>query len=249
MKSQLKHTITRITSSLLLIPTLVWIYAPIVVGIIFHMIWMLPIAFTSWWIFGLFGSRSWVNSWIILDYLEYTPGVKTLIVFEFLIFTIGLALFIWGLFYIARARLKKEGLTTGGPYKYIRHPQHLGLIIMTFAISFYIPWTNDLGIRIGEILSWSIFVMILFIWSDYEERRLFRKFGQEYDNYRAQTNSFLPRILKKTKRSKSIQEIKYWKRYIIAFVIYICFILFMYLLVYILSLPGINIIQYIFDIL
>jgi protein-S-isoprenylcysteine O-methyltransferase Ste14 len=207
--------------------------------------WSSPIAFSSWWLFYIYGSNlSWLNKWVYLRYLTDTLGVKILFVVEILLFVIGVGLFLWGVIQIASARIKKEGLVTSGLYKYIRHPQLLGLIIMGFSVTLYIPGTEDFGIKAGEIVSWSFFSLILFLWSDFEERQLAKKFGEEFVEYRSRTGSFLPKIFYKEKKRKSFYEIKYWRRYLFTFLGYSCFVLILRLIVYILCLPGIDLMRW-----
>ncbi len=242
MKEETKRKLSRVAEIILLIPTLMWIYSPIIAGILFAMVWMFPVAFTSWWLFAFVGNKNWV-----LGIIAVNDQMIILIVFEFLIFGIGLVLFIWGVVLIARAKLKKTGLVQTGPYKYIRHPQHLGLILMTLGISLYIPWTADTFIRVGEILSWSLFTLILFIISDREERKLVKIYGDEYNSYRLTTGFFFPRLFAKRKHRKKIEEIKYWRRYIFTAIAYVCSILLIRLLVYILELPTIRVVGHLFD--
>ncbi|MBY8999490.1 MAG: hypothetical protein KGD64_01110, partial [Candidatus Heimdallarchaeota archaeon] len=122
-------------------------------------------------------------------------------------------------------------------------PQHLGIILMALPFSLYIPGTEDMGILVADILSWSFFSLILFLWSDHEERQLAKKFGEEFVQYRSKTGSFLPRIINRTKERKSFHEIKYWKRYLFTFFAYSGFVAVVYLLAYILSLPGIELLR------
>ncbi len=236
---------SRIMKGFLLVLTLVWAYAPVVATILIWMAgWMVPIAFITWFLFGFFGLLDQlISKMLLLKFIGFTPGVVTLLVFEALLFVFGLVLFTWGLIYIVRSRVKKEGLVTRGPYRFIRHPQHLGIIIMALPFSLYIPGTEDLGIGVADILSWSLFALILFLWSDHEERQLAKKFGEEFVEYRSRTGSFLPRIFNKTKERKNFYEIIYWKRYLFTFLGYLCFVAVMYLLAYILSLPGIEILS------
>ncbi|MHA1401821.1 MAG: methyltransferase family protein [Candidatus Heimdallarchaeaceae archaeon] len=206
--------------------------------------WSAPIAFSSWWLFyGLTDNVGWFNKWLILNQVRYTPGIIVLLVVEAIIFAFGLVIFLWGVIQIATVKLKKEGLVTRGLYKYIRHPQLLGLIIIGFSLTLYMPETEDQGVKIGEIISWSFFSLILFLWSDFEEKQLAKKFGEEFIQYRSRTGSFLPRIFNKTKERKNFYEIKYCKRYLFTFLGYSGFYLIMYLLTYILSLPGIEILR------
>ena len=244
MKEKLKKILSsRIFVTLLTILTSVWVYVPVVAGILVWMAaWMAPVVYTSWKLFYIFGPISWMNKWLHLNY--NSPGVKTLLVFELLLIIIGLILLVWGLIQIAKTKLNKEGLATGGLYKHVRHPQHLGLILIAFSFSLYIPGTEDLGIRVGEILSWSLFSLIQFLWSDHEERRLAKIFGDEFIEYRRRTGAFFPRIFNKNREKKSFYEIKYWKRYLFTFLAYLGFVLILYILVYILSLPNIDIIRF-----
>ena len=231
---------SRIFINLLASLSSVWVYVPVIVGILVWMAaWMAPAAYISWRFFYIFGPINWFGKGFKLKYIENSLGVKILLVFELLVITIGLVLFVWGLVHIAIAKINKEGLVTKGPYKHIRHPQHLGLILIAFAFSLYVPGTEDMGIRAGEIVSWSLFVLIQFLWSDYEEKQLARKFGEEFIEYRQKTGSFFPRIFNRNKEKKSFNEIKYWNRYFITLLVFLGFFLILYLLVYLLNLSSI----------
>ncbi len=247
MKEVMKTIFKKIWSSniiqrLLYLLSAIWAYAPVVGTIIFWMgAWSAPIAFTSWSIFNYLyvGVGVGFNMWIRLDTVGFTPGIKALLVIEVLIFVLGLVLFLWGVIQIAISIVKKKGLVTTGLYRYIRHPQLLGLIIMGFAFVLYIPGTEDRGIKVGEIISWSFFAFILFLWSEFEERQLAKKFGDEFVEYRSVTGSFLPRIINRTKKRRSYYEIKFWRRYLFAFLGYESFLWLMYLVVYQLKQAGI----------
>ena len=105
MQSNRSIKITKIIEKILLIPSLVWVYSPIIAGILFAMVWMFPAAFTSWWIFAFLGQKDWMLGVIAAD-----ESMIALIIIEFLIFGVGLSLFIWGVILIARSKLKKTGL-------------------------------------------------------------------------------------------------------------------------------------------
>ena len=244
MQTEKYLTVSKLFEKILLIPSLFWIYSPIIAGILFAMVWMFPAAFTSWWIFAFLGQKDWLLGVIFVD-----ESMVALIIVEFVIFIIGLSLFVWGVILIAKARLKHTGLVKTGPYKLIRHPQHLGLILMSLCISLYIPWTKDEFIRIGEIVSWSFFSLILVIISDFEEKRLSKKFGEEFDQYRSNTGFFLPKLMRKDREIKKISEIKYWQRYLIFGISYLSLVAFISLLSYILELPKVGIVGHFFDFL
>jgi len=199
-------------------------------------VWSGSILFTSGYIFQYFyfGNVGWFNIWINLLNVGFTPGIRALLIIEVLIFVLGLVLFLWGVIQIAISLVEKEGLVTTGLYKYIRHPQLLGLIIMGFAWTLYIPGTYARRIKMGEIISWSLFAFILFLWSDFEEKQLAKKFGEEFVEYRSITGSFLPRIFNRTKKRRNYYEIKFWRRYLFTFLGYVSFLWLMYLVVYLL---------------
>lgn len=239
MKRKLNQLITEVVSRIVMISTLVYVYAAIIIGIITPMLMMVPLHFISWKMFKFFTPRAINEMWMVLKWSTNTPGVIILIIFEFILFTIGLVLFVWGLTYIAKTILKKEGLAKGGPYKFIRHPQHMGIILMSFTVSLFVPWTTDLGIRVGEVLSWSLFSLVLILWSYYEEWKLAKRFGEKYFQYRSETGAFLPKIFTRNKKLWYTQEIRHWRRLLFTFVGYICFILLLYFLAYILFRAGI----------
>ena len=246
--SKIKEVIKKIWSSnaiqrLLYLLSAIWAYAPVVGTIIFWMgAWSGPLYFTSWTVFRYFYldlGEVGFNRVLNLLNVGFTPGVKALLVIEGVLFAIGLVLFLWGVIQIAIAIVKRKGLVTNGLYKYIRHPQLLGIIIMGFAWSLYIPGTEDLGIKVGEIVSWSFFAFILFLWSELEERQLAKKFGDEFVEYRSITGSFLPRIFNRSKKRKSYYKIKFWRRYLFIFLGYAIFLWLLYWLAYLLIQEGI----------
>jgi len=224
----------RILEKFLLLPSLIWIYTPIIAGILIAMVHFVPIAFVTWWIFSILGNPNWVLGVFIFrsDFI-----LILLIVLESLIFAIGVLLFSWGLFHLAKTRHNKQGLAKGGPYKWIRHPQHLGLILMTFSIAIYIPWSFDGYIRIGEILSWSLFSMFLTVTSELEEKKLLKHFKEEYLEYRNSTGFYFLRIPFLSRKKKEISDIKHWLRLLLILISFIIFVLFIRLLVYLLQLP------------
>ena len=104
-------------------------------------------------------------------------------------------------------------------------------------------------IRIGEIVSWSFFSFVLLLISDLEERKLAKKFGEEFNQYRETTGFLIPRIIKKDIKRKTFEEIKYWKRYLLLGIGYVAFVSLISLLSYILELPKVGIVGHLFDFL
>jgi len=131
---KIQKIISKIIQYLVLLISLVWVYAPIVAEILLFMAaWIVPLAFTSWRLFTFFGDDTWIGAYITLIDEGYTSRVLLLLSFEVILITIGAIIFVWGLIHIVIVQVKKKGLATTGLYHYIRHPQHLGLILISFA--------------------------------------------------------------------------------------------------------------------
>ena len=61
---------------------------------------------------------------------------------------VGALILVIGLAQIVRVKARKEGLVTAGLYRFVRHPQHLGIAILFFGLLIL----NRDGIRIGDIM-------------------------------------------------------------------------------------------------
>ncbi len=216
------YLISRFVEKLLLLPTLIWIYTPIVAGILVRMTYNIPLGFGSWWIFSIF-KRNWL---LQLFFIRSTAVKVIFLVLESIVFVIGLSLFLWGLFYLSKTKLKKQPIATGGPYKYVRHPQHLGMILISLSTSLYLPWAVHDNIRVGSIISWSLFTLFLVIISEFEEKKLLNRFGDYYLDYRQRTGMFFPRKSSAPIKKKKISEIKHWKRILVIMLIFFCFVCF-----------------------
>lgn len=83
-------------------------------------------------------------------------------------------------------KARKEGeLVTDSVYKYIRHPQYLGLILITTGM--LIQWPTIL-----TIVMWPILLFAYRHLAKLEEREMENIFGQRYINYKRKTGMFFP---------------------------------------------------------
>jgi protein-S-isoprenylcysteine O-methyltransferase Ste14 len=83
---------------------------------------------------------------------------------------------------------KGEGeLVTDSLYRYIRHPQYLGLMLITSGM--LIQWPTIL-----TIIMWPILIFAYWHLAKIEEREMEEKFGQCYFDYKRQTGMFFPNI-------------------------------------------------------
>ena len=83
---------------------------------------------------------------------------------------------------------KEEGkgkLVTEGIYRYIRHPQYSGFLLITLGL--ILEWAT-----IPLLLMWPMLLLIYYRLAKKEEADMEREFGSEYMNYKKKTSMFLP---------------------------------------------------------
>jgi len=185
----------RLIGRLLVAIASVFTYLPVVAGILTPMLWLLPAWYTAWFFIGfIFPYYSeWGGIWIP----DIDPLVAVIIyTVQGIVFFLGLALLIRSFVEMTRRISNGVQFITSGPYRWVRHPQHLGIIMFLlplalFNISYSAQWS---GVRPGDILSWSLVSFILIVVADFEEIGLTNKFGVEYIDYCKRTPFLLPRV-------------------------------------------------------
>lgn len=76
-------------------------------------------------------------------------------------------------------------LVTGGIYKYIRHPQYSGFVLMI--VGFLIQWPTIITLIMAPIL------LIMYTkLAKKEEKKMVELFGEKYEEYRKQVPAFIP---------------------------------------------------------
>lgn len=86
---------------------------------------------------------------------------------------------------------KEEGkgeLVTDGIYRYIRHPQYTGFMLITLGM--LLDWAT-----IPMLIMWPIMLIMYIRLARKEEAEMEKYFGEAYSHYRSKTGMFLP-ILK-----------------------------------------------------
>jgi protein-S-isoprenylcysteine O-methyltransferase Ste14 len=76
-------------------------------------------------------------------------------------------------------------LVTSGIYRYIRHPQYTGLMLLSLGM--LIEWAT-----LPLLLLYPVIVVMYVRLAKREERDMLREFGQAYEEYRKRTKMFLP---------------------------------------------------------
>jgi protein-S-isoprenylcysteine O-methyltransferase Ste14 len=104
---------------------------------------------------------------------------------------IGLALVILGWRVVFNQYWSKaEGkgkLVTKGIYRYIRHPQYTGFLLITFGM--LLDWAT-----LPMLIMWPIMAVLYYRLARKEEEDMLAEFGPQYAVYRSQTGMFLPRL-------------------------------------------------------
>ncbi|MHA1449743.1 MAG: methyltransferase family protein [Candidatus Hodarchaeales archaeon] len=132
---------------------------------------------------------SWINKYLM------NVNYDHLLVIEIMVFITGLVLLLASFVQLVRGMVKQQGIMQEGIYKYIRHPQNLAIIIMAFPLALYVPYFDDHGIRLADLITWVQFTLIVVIYSDLEDRRLKKKYPETFTSYYESTGFFLPKLL------------------------------------------------------
>ena len=90
----------------------------------------------------------------------------------------------------------KNGLITNGIYSYMRHPQYTGIILVTLGM--LIHWPTFI-----TLFMWPILVLVYYGLAKKEEKKMERKFGVAYQEYKSRVPMFLPSFRKKMVKEQS----------------------------------------------
>lgn len=85
-----------------------------------------------------------------------------------------------------------ELLVTDGIYAHVRHPQYVGMMLIT--IGFLIQWPTIITLGM-----WPILLVLYYRLSKYEEKKLAKKFGREFEAYKKSVPAIFPRFRKGNK--------------------------------------------------
>jgi protein-S-isoprenylcysteine O-methyltransferase Ste14 len=115
---------------------------------------------------------------------------------ETIVAVAGLVLVIYSIVYLYTHR--KEGLVTTGPYRFIRHPQYAGFILLTLGLTSlsYNLLRNTFGMGWltpeATLALWFVQLAIYFGLALIEESHLAKTFGTGYATYKEKTSFLLP---------------------------------------------------------
>jgi protein-S-isoprenylcysteine O-methyltransferase Ste14 len=117
-------------------------------------------------------------------------------VLSYLLIITGTSLTIYSIIYLWRH--KNQGLVTSGPYRFIRHPQYTGFLLLTLGFTSLTYWwlANTFGIgwlsKEATVALWfaqfAAYIVLAFI----EDHHLAKTFAEEFITYKRQVPSLLP---------------------------------------------------------
>ncbi len=127
---------------------------------------------------------------LVLVFLGLSYSGNALVVLHLI--SNGIIFFGFSLMYLGWMRIyKSEGksIVTDGVYAYVRHPQYVGIFLIT--IGFLIQWPS-----LTTLIMWPILIFAYYRLAMREERDVERQFGEEFIEYKEKVSAFIPRLRK-----------------------------------------------------
>ncbi len=132
--------------------------------------------------FGMNESHLWAFLLARVGLLPLSVGVYVVMLLSVALIALGASLVAVGWATVYRGR---GGLVTSGIYRYLRHPQYLGLILIVLA--FNIQWPTLPTLVMAPLL-----ILAYLALARREDRELAGRFGEAFRAYAARTRAFLP---------------------------------------------------------
>jgi protein-S-isoprenylcysteine O-methyltransferase Ste14 len=127
-----------------------------------------------WYLFvGVVGKDAFVS----ILYTVMLPASNTLIF-------VGVLLVFFGW---KRIYHNKNGLVTTGIYSHVRHPQYLGLLLITLGI-------NVLWVTLSTLLLYPVLVFLYYRLARTEDKQMQTQFGDQFLEYKQNVPMFIPRL-------------------------------------------------------
>jgi protein-S-isoprenylcysteine O-methyltransferase Ste14 len=121
---------------------------------------------------------------------------------------VGLFILVYSVSYLRKN--KREGLVTSGPYRLVRHPQYLGMILLTLGLTSWSVWilSNTFGMGFLNPLQtigvWFIELFAYLLLAYMEELYLAEKHGETFESYKSQVPFFIPFLRTKARIIKTM---------------------------------------------
>jgi protein-S-isoprenylcysteine O-methyltransferase Ste14 len=138
-------------------------------------------------------NQSPVTRWLTAFFLPHmivppNDFLKTVRVLGSVFFIAGMAVFLMCASQVYLGKLLKKGAATGGLYRFIRHPQYLGLAFAALGLAIMWP-------RLMTLVLFAIMLFLYYLLARDEELRMSARFGESYQTYMGRTGMFIPGVL------------------------------------------------------
>jgi protein-S-isoprenylcysteine O-methyltransferase Ste14 len=105
---------------------------------------------------------------------------------------IGILLIVFGWRQIYKVRRESQGrLVTSGLYGYVRHPQYVGFLLITFGLN--VQW-----LTIFTLILWPVLAVLYWRLAKEEDKENEERFGEAFREYKRRVPGFMPRFRRKT---------------------------------------------------
>lgn len=132
----------------------------------------------------------------VVDILSAFFAPFPILVLERVFIILGFFLLVYSAVYLRMKR--NEGVVTSGPYRLIRHPQYLGMILSTLGLTSWSVWILNNTFGVGFLSPsqtvgvWFIELLVYILLARVEELFLSRNYGAIFDDYRSQVPFLIP---------------------------------------------------------
>jgi len=107
-----------------------------------------------------------------------------------ILFVLGIAVFLICALQVYTNKLLKRGTALKGLYSIIRHPQYVGLGCAGVGLSILWP-------RFLTVVLWLVMIVLYYLLSKDEERRMLKEHSETYGLYMKRTGMFLPKMIER----------------------------------------------------
>ena len=134
-------------------------------------------------------ATKWLSSFFFTHMVvpPNTP-LKIVRVMGSILFLLGMVIFLTCAVQVYLNKFLKRGAVLRGLYRWVRHPQYVALAIAGAGLAILWP-------RFIVVVLWLVMVLIYYLLSKDEERRMLGQYQQTYSEYMGRTGMFLPKSL------------------------------------------------------
>ena len=136
-------------------------------------------------------ATKWLSSFFFTHMVVPPNGpLKLVRVTGSVLFLVGIAIFLVCAIQVYSHKFLKRGAVLKGLYRWIRHPQYVGLSIAGLGLAILWP-------RFIVVVLWLVMILVYYILSKDEERRMLGQHPDTYRGYMEGTGMFLPKWLER----------------------------------------------------